>query len=101
MSGPHRVVLADFKAKKRDEGAIDIELENGTTVRVDPPELWPDEAQKLGRAGDDEGAAVALLGGQDQYDEFVAGGGTAMLLWSIVKDVHGLNAGESGASSSS
>jgi hypothetical protein len=44
QEGVHRVVLADFKANKRDEGAIEIEVDDGVMIRIDPPELWPDEA---------------------------------------------------------
>lgn len=98
--GRRRVVLNDYKSKKRDEGAIDIETDGGV-FSIDPPELWPDGAQKAAQSGDNEALGVLLLGGRGEYDQFVTAGGTAMILLGIVQDELGLTAGESAASSSS
>lgn len=96
-----RVVnLADFKAKRRDEGAIDVVAEDGNTYRIDPPELWPDEASERAEAGDLVAAARAVMGAE-QYEAWVAAGGTASLVMAIIADEHGVTVGESPASSSS
>lgn len=98
--GVSRVVLADFKAKKRDEGAIEIVGDDGAVYRIDPPELWPDDIATLSANNDSVGMVRALLG--DQYDAFVTtGGGSANMVAAIIQDVHGVAAGESSASSDS
>lgn len=95
MSGPHRVVLADFKAKERDEGAIDIVGEDGETYRIDPPSLWPDAAKELADNKDSVGVAKLLMG-DDRYQQFItAGGGSANLIAAIIQDVHGAAVPES------
>jgi len=98
------VVLADYKERKADEGAIDIVLSDGSTFRIPPPELWPDvvvSRVQVERAG---GAAYGLdemargIVGDDEFDRFVADGGTSTLFHSILKDEHNLDPGESSAS---
>lgn len=88
-SGPTKVKLADFKERKAEEGAIDVEAEDGQVFRIPPPELWPDEVGELARTGDLVALAVAVLGGEDRFEAFKAAGGTATLLNAIVGDVHG------------
>lgn len=95
----HKVKLTDFKAKKADEGAIEIEADDGKIFRVDPPELWDDDVAELQSAGDTVGLAHALIG--DEYPDYIAAGGNAMLLMSIIAEVHGVDVGESKASSGS
>lgn len=80
--GRRHVVLADFKAKKEQEGAIDIETDAGVFT-IPPPELWPDEAIEQ-MDSDPVAASKALLG--DRYTEFVAAGGSAALIMAIVGD---------------
>lgn len=99
--GHRRVVLNDFKAKKREEGAVDIDLGEGGTVTVDPPAVWPDAVFELLDANDLAAAAAALVGGVEQYQKFTAAGGSASALFAILKDEHGITVGESAASSSS
>lgn len=98
----HRVKLTDFKAKKRDEGAIEIEADDGTVFRVEPPELWSDDIVSMSadRTQVIE-MATALLGGEEEYERFKAAGGSAAVLSAIVADEHGLDVGESAASSGS
>lgn len=97
----HKVKLSDFKAEKADEGAIEIEDDNGEIYHIDPPELWSDDITALNDADDNIGVARALIGGDDQYEKFVAAGGSAMLLLSIIGDTHGVSVGESKASKGS
>lgn len=89
-----RVVLSDFKAKKRDEGAIEIEAEDGTVFRIDPPALWPDDALVLAKEKRAVELATLLLGGEDGYRAFVAAGGSAALLDAIIGEELGARAGE-------
>lgn len=97
--GRRSVILEDYKGLKRDEGAIDITTADGQVFTIDPPELWPDESGELAKANDIVAVSRALLG--DCYDAFIEAGGTATLIMAIIKDEHGLDAGESPASSSS
>lgn len=92
--GRRKVVLNDFKAKKMDEGAIDIEAADGTVFSVPPPELWPDEAQDFMPQKDYIGLAKLLLGGDDEYARFTAAGGSAALISAILADEHGATLGE-------
>jgi hypothetical protein len=99
-----KVNLAAYKAEKQAEHGIEIEGENGEVFRVDPPHLWPDEVlEQLDTAGGLSTGTVrvarALLG--DQYDAFVAAGGSAALLSMIVEDQVRGALGESQASSPS
>jgi hypothetical protein len=94
----HKYNLGDFKEKKNREGAIEIETERGTFV-IDAPELWSDEVATAAMQGDATLLGPALLGAA--YDEFVAAGGNAVILMSIVEEVHGENAGKSSSSSAS
>jgi hypothetical protein len=79
-----RIVLADYKAEKRDKHAIEIEGENGEVFTIDPPHLWPDEVLELAAKFDHAGAARAILG--DRYDAFLEAGGSGILLSKIVED---------------
>lgn len=96
-----RVKLSDFKDRKRDEGAIDIEGDDGTVFRIEPPELWPDEVHSIDASKDPVAFARALLGGEERYAAFVAAGGTAGVLAGILDERHGTGTGESSASSRS
>lgn len=87
-----RVKLSDYKDRKADEGAIEIETDDGQVWRVAPPELWPDDVLSLAERDDSVGAARLLIG--ERYDEFVKAGGSAMLVMSIVKDEHGISTPE-------
>lgn len=89
-TGPHKVSLSDFKERKENEGAIDIEA-GGKTFRVPPAELWPDEVSTL--RGDLVAQAKCIMG-DEAFGGFQAAGGTANLLDAIIKDVHGADAGK-------
>lgn len=89
-SGPTRIKLSDFKERKENEGAIDIEA-GDEVFRVPPAELWPDEL--AGLRGDLVAQAECIMGA-DVFARFRAAGGTANLLDSIIKDVHGADAGK-------
>lgn len=95
-----RVVLSDYRQRKIDEGAVDVELADGTTLTVPPPHVWPDDVVKKARAGDLEGSGIALLGEED-YARWCASGGNGSLLASLMGDEFNLDVGESEASSSS
>lgn len=98
----NRVVFADFKARKEDEGATDIEMPNGLIVHVPPADLWSDEAIKMVTSGNRDVVALArAVLGDELYDQFVDAGGTAAALNSILEERHGATVGESAASSSS
>lgn len=99
--GVTRVKLSDWKGKKRDEGAIEIEVDDGTIYRIDPPDLWPDDALKASEDRDPVALATALVGGSEKYQAFVAAGGNAAIVAGLLGEVHGVSVGESSASSSS
>lgn len=98
--GPSRVDLDDYKAKKAEEGSIEIKTSAGVFT-IPPPELWDDEVGAAARANDDIGAATVLLGGPERYAEFVKAGGSATVVWSIIKDEKGATLPESSGSSTS
>lgn len=103
------VSLADFKAKKAEEGAVRIEAGDRVFV-VLPPELMADDtySEFIKYEGSPESIvdqARLLMGAE--YEEFVAAGGSAILLLSVIaeagqaKNGQGADVGESGASSPS
>lgn len=98
------VVLADFKERKADEGAVDVKLSDGSRMRIPPPELWPDVVMdriQAERAGGEayplEQMARDMVGGEP-FDMFVADGGSTTLFHAILADSHQLDVGESSAS---
>lgn len=96
-----KINLSEYIERKRAEHSIDIELGDGSTVTLPPVELWPPEYRERLDAGDREGAAVVLLGGQEAYDRFRAAGGSFNVLNGIFIDDQGTDPGEASASSRS
>lgn len=100
-----RIKLSDYKERKADEGAIDIELDDGSLFRIPPPELWPDEVMERTRTLTKENAHEYPLAeqardivGAEEWARFTANGGTAVLFHSLLKEDHGADLGESSAS---
>lgn len=88
--------LAEFKDRRRTEGTICIELGDGEEpILIPPPELWPDDLPVRRGA---KAVAIGLLG-QDEFDRFVAAGGSGKILDAIfldaTKDTQGVEPGES------
>ena len=94
---PQVVNLAAEIQRKRDAGAVPIELAGGEIITIDPPELWPDEWNDC--ANDVE--VMKLLLGDDKWDQLRAEGATTGLILDMVRNRHGADAGESSASSDS
>jgi hypothetical protein len=75
------------------------------TFEVPPPVMWPDSVLvAAGKAEQNDPAGVVemahgLLG--DRYDDWVAAGGTAMLLFTIMREHMGAGIPESKASTDS
>lgn len=88
-----RVVLSEFKQRKRDEGALVIEVDDGTEFTLDPPALWPDGVTEALSAGDVT-QAVQLIMGDDDYTAFCAAGGTATIVASIYEELAGGSLGK-------
>lgn len=97
----------DFKDKIEREGAIPVEMPNGKTFYIRPPELLPDDIYEKITSGRETDAEVAkaML---DDFDGFIESGGTLMLLSALVahareanEATQGASVGESEASSSS
>lgn len=96
------VKLSDYKAKKEEEGAIDLVMDDETVWRIPPAELWPDAVGEMLAKQDPLGAARALVEATGKnYAEFVAAGGSAAIVLSVVGEEQGMDVPESGASSSS
>ena len=101
MSKPNKkryklsAVVNEIRAEHPD---IEIETDDGQVFVVPPAQLWSDEQIKqIQNSG--ENALImarALLG--DEYDKFVAAGGTAALLAHIVAESGKAGVGESSAS---
>jgi hypothetical protein len=99
------VVLQDYRDTKEREGATDVELPDGTMVRIPPPVLWPEEVAKL-QTGDhgDMIRGCQLILGDAGWQAWVAAGGTSVMLMGIIDDTlkaEGLGLGESSASTGS
>lgn len=95
--GKKRYNLADFKERKREAG-VEVELSDGSTILIPPPELWPDGTEQL----DDAAVMAKAIVGDEAFVRFTADGGTGLLLMGIVKDSQGgTDPGESPASSDS
>ena len=89
------VNLGDYAAKIEAEGALDIHLADGSTVRIPPPALWPDEADDLLQKGDSEGTYRSILG-DDGYERFMADPrGSHKMLNRLFLDRHELTLPES------
>ena len=88
-----RVNLTDYLDKKGSEGGFDIDLPDGSSIAIPPPEVWPEEVANAGQE-DVKAIAKALLG--DRYDEFIAAGGSSFALASMVQEFGGgdVTAGE-------
>ncbi len=98
-AGKVHIKLSDYKERKAEEGAIYVDLDDGSTFRIPPPDVWPDEFYKKVRTDDDfakdEEAQARMLVGDDDFDRFLANGGTVRLFHSLVTDDHGADVGES------
>lgn len=88
-----RVVLSDYKAKAQDR-YLEIEGEDGQVYRATPPELWPDEVFHMVAKEDLIGAAEVLMGAESYAKFTTTGGGSAALLFAILKEQEGIGAGE-------
>ena len=81
LTTKYNLSAAESEAKLKHP-CIEIELNNGKKVIVEPPQLWADEVQDLAAEGKLTAVSKLLLG--DQYDDFKAGGGTNALLNAII-----------------
>lgn len=104
MADPIPFDLDSFKAEIRRDKSRPI-ITGGKTFWLQPPELLTDEQYAAIQASDDAdlvGQARVMI---DDYDGFVAAGGSAMLLVQIVKKLDaertGGDLGESEASTDS
>ena len=78
------VSLAEFRDKRQAEGAINIDLGDGSDPVVIPAaELWPDDLPSVTRKAE---FAKAIIG-ESEWDRFVAAGGTYRLFESIFDSV--------------
>ncbi|MGY1436689.1 hypothetical protein [Streptomyces reniochalinae] len=99
MSKPNKArynleTLRKAHADKNGGDAIEFEFE-GETFAIAAPGFWPDAAKVALKAGDDIGAATALMGGR--YDDFTAKGGRAddvMIVVAAYADEQGIDLGE-------
>lgn len=98
------VNLRDFLDKQEREGTIPI-VGSSKTFLLRPPQLLSDDEHRalMAAEGDEVAQARIMLG--DDYDEFVADGGSAVILGLILmealeaeQEVQGADMGESGAS---
>lgn len=93
----HTVNLAEYKQRRTDEASIAIELEGDQPpVVIPPPEFWPDDLPR----GGGHRLAVAILG-QEEFDRFVAAGGSARIVNAIFEEMSEKIQGEDPGKSSS
>lgn len=93
-----RIKLQEYIQTKRNGRQTEIELSDGTILRVDPLELWNDDVLTYARS-EPVRAAEALLGSED-YAKFKADGGVASLLLKMLTEAQGVTPGEASPSPS-
>jgi hypothetical protein len=97
--------LSEFREKREEEASLDLELSDGTVLRIPPPDLWPDKCmdvlalQRKGEA-DDSDLAKAIWGAAN-WKKYVADGGTTAMFSRLLIERFQMTTGESSASSSS
>lgn len=93
-----RILLSD-EIERRRQHSIVIEIDGQDDIIIDQPDLWSDERVSHIEAAKSDGDMMTLgkilLG--DDYDRFVAAGGTSMMAFDIFKE----HVGEPGESSGS
>lgn len=94
---PRRIRLADYIERKNATEGIVVELPDGSDIIIPPAELWPDAAYT---ALDDNnvGEASRRILGDDAYQRFADAGGNWRVLNGIVREMQGVDVGESEAS---
>jgi len=94
--------LADVKERLVDKYAIEVELSDGTVLRIDPPELWSDKCRQVltDPSKNDIDLGREMMG-KAAWDKFVADGGTGALFAHLLQERYQLTKGESEASSTS
>jgi hypothetical protein len=110
MSKRHKIPpinLSDFKDKLEVEGKIPV-IVGDLTFYIKPPTLLTDDEYRTLRSLDDDDLISQARLMVDDYDGFVAAGGSAMIVNQIVAEAaltqtseQGVGPGESGASSTS
>jgi len=97
-----KLKLGEVRERLVDKGAIEVELSDGTIIRIDPPELWPDKCRQV---LNDPAKTDADLGremmGAENWKKFAADGGTGALFAHLLMERYQMTAGESSGSSTS
>lgn len=86
------VRLSEFRERRLEDDGLRVEMADGTSFVVPPPDLWPEDV--VGMSGEE--LIKALVG--DHWMQFVAEGGTAALLNRIWADREQIDMGEPSAS---
>lgn len=87
------VRLSDFRERKMAE-AIEMVTDDDQTFLIPPLDLWPDEVDAAMPLVD----RCRLILGADDWDRFVAAGGTATIMNAVWRDRESLDLGEAPAS---
>jgi hypothetical protein len=97
-----RLKLSEVRERLVEKGAIDVVLDDGTVLRIDPPELWSDKCRSILTDPTKNDADLGReMMGADNWKKFIAEGGTGALFASLLMERYQLTKGESEASSSS
>lgn len=102
MSDVKKIKLGEMQERLIDEGALDVELDDGTVLRIDPPELWSDKCREIltDSTKDDADLGREMMGAAN-WKKFVAQGGTGALFARLLIERYQLTLGESEGSSTS
>lgn len=97
-----RLKLADEMERLAADHSLEVELNDGSTITIPPPELWPDESREVyvDPTKDDRDFGRAILG-NEAWERFVANGGTGPLMAHLITQRYQMTLGESSASSTS
>lgn len=97
--------LGEVRERLAEKGSVNIELGDGTTLTIPPPELWSEKCrdiikdQRLGKA--DDADLAREMWGAANWKKFVADGGTTALFSHLLIERFQMTTGESAASSTS
>jgi hypothetical protein len=102
MSDVPKLKLGEVRERLVEKGAIEVELSDGTIIRIDPPELWPDKCRAVLKDPEKDDADLGReMMGAENWKKFVADGGTGALFAHLLMERYQMTTGESSASSTS
>lgn len=86
-----QIVLADWIADREKEESLDVVLPGGESITFPPAVLWPPPAD--GDETNNLDYMIQILGAE-QFEKFIAAGGSWLMFNRLLVDARGMVAGE-------